>query len=132
MAGAGPRYVSRVDPISNTITLGRREDLETTSFDIEDVRFVADSMPGGPFGADVRIRHRASPVPAWIVPSRDGRWTVRTDTPVWAIAPRQAAVLYDGDVCLGGGRIARVAAPGAGDRPRVSGRQPELVATSGP
>ena len=38
---------------------------------------------------------------------RGGRWTVETDEPVWAAAPGQAAVLYDGDVVLGGGRIAR-------------------------
>jgi hypothetical protein len=32
---------------------------------------------------------------------------VETDVPVWAAAPGQAAVLYDGEVVLGGGRIAR-------------------------
>ena len=36
-----------------------------------------------------------------------GRWLVETDEPVWAAAPGQAAVLYDGPVVLGGGRIAR-------------------------
>ena len=45
-----------------------------------------------------------------------GRWIVETDTPVWAAAPGQAAVLYDGEVVLGGGRIARPAAAGAHDR----------------
>ena len=30
-----------------------------------------------------------------------------TDAPVWAAAPGQAAVLYDGDEVLGGGRIER-------------------------
>jgi tRNA-specific 2-thiouridylase len=40
-------------------------------------------------------------------PRRGGRWIVETDLPVWAAAPGQAAVLYDGDVVLGGGRIAR-------------------------
>jgi hypothetical protein len=39
-------------------------------------------------------------------PARGGRWVVETDSPVWAIAPGQACVLYDGQRCLGGGRIA--------------------------
>ncbi len=41
---------------------------------------------------------------------RGNRWVVETDAPVWAAAPGQAAVLYDGDVVLGGGRICRPAA----------------------
>ena len=32
---------------------------------------------------------------------------IETAEPVWAPAPGQAAVLYDGEECLGGGRIAR-------------------------
>jgi hypothetical protein len=32
---------------------------------------------------------------------------VETESPVWAAAPGQACALYDGDICLGGGRIAR-------------------------
>jgi len=35
------------------------------------------------------------------------------NTPVWAAAPGQAAVLYDGEVVLGGGRIARPSPAGA-------------------
>ncbi|HEX9549790.1 MAG TPA: tRNA 2-thiouridine(34) synthase MnmA [Candidatus Limnocylindrales bacterium] len=110
-----PRYVSRVDPITNTITLGRREDLETTSFAIEDVGFVDDAPPPGAgqaFRAEVRIRHRGTLIPALVrpgpggQPARGGRWLVETDEPVWAIAPGQAAVLYAGARCLGGGRIA--------------------------
>ncbi|TMD31293.1 MAG: hypothetical protein E6I94_03185, partial [Chloroflexi bacterium] len=31
---------------------------------------------------------------------------VETEQPVWAAAPGQAAVLYAGEVVLGGGRIA--------------------------
>jgi tRNA-specific 2-thiouridylase len=52
-------------------------------------------------------------VPAWVrprsehEPSRGGAWQVETDEPVWAAAPGQAAVLYDGELVLGGGRIAR-------------------------
>jgi len=111
-----PRYVSRIDPVTNTIQLGRREDLETRSFDVERVTFVADGAtrhPAAPFRADVRIRHRARPIPATVrpassrEPARGGRWIVETDEPVWAAAPGQAAVFYDGDFVIGGGRISR-------------------------
>jgi len=120
-----PRYVARIDAPANLIQLGRREDLRSTSFGVDDVSFVAGSAPIGaaPFRAQVRIRHRAALVAATIRPLDDGarrprRWTVETDEPVWAAAPGQACAFYDGDVCLGGGRItvpaADAAAPGAG------------------
>jgi tRNA-specific 2-thiouridylase len=35
VALGAPRYVSRIDPLTNTITLGRREDLETTTVELE-------------------------------------------------------------------------------------------------
>jgi tRNA-specific 2-thiouridylase len=110
------RYVSRIDATSNTIVLGRRKDLETSTVLLDDVSFVSGAPPAGsatPFRAAVRIRHRATPIGATIRPkgadttARGGRWTVETDVPVWAAAPGQAAVLYDGEVVLGGGRIAR-------------------------
>jgi len=109
-----PRYVSRIDPLSNTIQLGRREDLETTTIALERVSFVAGGPPTGRgFRAEARIRHRATPIAATVrsatpdEPARGGRWVVETDAPVWAAAPGQACVLYDGDIVLGGGRIAR-------------------------
>ena len=106
-----PRYVSRIDPLSNTIVLGRREDLEIRTFTIERASFIDAARPAAPFRAEVRIRHRAVPVPAEIAPLGSRRWTVTTDDPVWAAAPGQAAVLYEGDVVLGGGRIERPSTP---------------------
>ncbi len=113
-----PRYVSRIDPLTNTIQLGRREDLETRTFELERASFVVGAAPGLEFRADVRIRHRATPMRATIRDLGDRRWSVTTDEPVWAAAPGQAAVLYDRDIVLGGGRIARapaVSSPGAAE-----------------
>lgn len=113
------RYVSRIDPVTNTITLARREELETRTFAVEAVSFIAGRSPAGdgqPFRAEVRIRHRARLVPAVVrplgggEPGRSTRWLVETDEPVWAAAPGQAAVFYVADELLGGGRIARQAA----------------------
>ena len=114
VAVGAPRYVSRINPVTNTIQLGRREDLEIRQFATERVSFVAGSPPvgEGSFRADVRIRHRAALVPATVHPpaararGEGARWLVETDEPVWAAAPGQAAVLYEGETVLGGGRIA--------------------------
>jgi len=108
-----PRYVSRVDPASNTIALARRTDLEVREFAIDGATFVAGEPPGDAFRALAQVRHRAAPVPALVrVDTKDagGRWAVETDSPVWAAAPGQACVFYDPsdpDVVIGGGRIAR-------------------------
>jgi tRNA-uridine 2-sulfurtransferase len=117
VAADAPRYVSRIDPVTNTIQLGRRQDLETRIVPLSGVSFVAGDAPSsdGPFRAEIRIRHRTAPVAGTVRPAsafeprRGGSWIVETDDPVWAAAPGQAAVLYDGDVVLGGGRIEREA-----------------------
>ncbi len=131
VALGSPRYVSRIDPLSNTIQLGRREDLETTeSHDRARVVHRAGRTRLEPFRASVRIRHRAAADPGdRLARSAIKRWQVTTDVPVWAAAPGQAAVLYDGDEVLGGGRIAVPAERGRADeRPRSSAREPRALA----
>jgi tRNA U34 2-thiouridine synthase MnmA/TrmU len=57
------------------------------------------------FRADVKIRylHRAAPSTVRLLPG--DRFEVRFDEPQPAVTPGQAAVLYTGDVVLGGGWI---------------------------
>ncbi len=131
-----PRFVARVDAATNTVVLGRRRDLETRNVLIEAASFIADAPPSArqrdgawrPFRAQVRIRHRAPLAGALIRPATaeepalGGRWAAEVDTPVWAAAPGQACVLYDGDTCLGGGKIAapHTAAAPVGDAERLA------------
>jgi len=107
------RYVSSIDAVTNVVTLGRREDLYRRDFEVETVSFVAGGAPAGDeFEAGVRIRHRADPVPGLVrrissdQPDRGGRWSVSLERDAWAPAPGQAAVFYEGDEVVGGGRIA--------------------------
>ena len=103
-----PRYVSQIDAAANVITLGRREDLYRDEFSMEKVSFVGGEPPRAEFRTHIRIRHRATPAPGTVSQSGEGNWNVRLDAPTWAPAPGQAAVFYNGEEVVGGGRIAGV------------------------
>ncbi len=110
-----PRYVWQIDSAANIVRLGRRADLETRRFEVEQMKFVAGRPPeSGEVHGQVQIRHHGRVVPAVARPLEGSgagrpadRWVVETEEPVWAAAPGQAAVFYAGDEVIGGGRIAR-------------------------
>jgi tRNA-specific 2-thiouridylase len=102
-----PRYVASIDATANLVTLGRREDLYRREFVVDAVSFVAGDAPRGDheFRTAVQIRHRADAVPATVRRRSAREWAVELDRPAWAPAPGQAAVFYEGDEVIGGGRI---------------------------
>ena len=102
-----PVFVREVRPASNTVVVGRRDEIAARRFAVEGRRFVAGEPPGDRFAASVRIRHGGTDVACEVTVVGDDRFEVEVAEPVWAPAPGQAAVLYDGEECLGGGRIAR-------------------------
>jgi tRNA-specific 2-thiouridylase len=53
-----------------------------------------------------KTRYRQADAPCTLAADGDGRFTLRFPDPQWAVTPGQSAVLYDGEVCLGGGVIA--------------------------
>ena len=102
-------YVREVVPRTNTVVIGRRDEVAERSFRVDGARFTAGQPVAERFTASVRIRHRAPDVPAEVTMVGADRFVVETAEPVWAPAPGQAAVLYAGDECIGGGRIAPAA-----------------------
>ncbi len=110
IAAGEPVYVREVRPASNTIVVGRRDEVASSAFTASGRHFIGGDPPAERFRAEVRIRHRGGMVPAEVTLVGDDRFTVETDAPVWAPAPGQAAVLYAGDEVLGGGRIVSQAA----------------------
>ena len=61
----------------------------------------------GPRNVQVKTHYRQRPVPAVAEQTGPDELTVTFEEPQRAAAPGQAAVLYEGDVVLGGGTIAR-------------------------
>jgi len=96
----GPWYVLRVDAPSNTVVVGRREELAVREIALEDMTFI-DGAASGPLACQARLRYHAPAIPATY---EDGRLTL--DEPFLGAAPGQAAVLYSGTRVLGGGTIA--------------------------
>ena len=64
--------------------------------------------PAGPMRGAVQVRYLSPALPAVVTPLPGGQVRVDFDRPVRALAPGQAAVVYDGDRVLGGGFIDRV------------------------
>jgi tRNA-specific 2-thiouridylase len=105
VAGAGRRYVTAIDPVTATVTLGPREATLAGGLVAGDASW--HRRPAGEVRAAVQVRSSGRAVAARVRPLEGGRFEVAFDEPVQAVAPGQAAVVYDGDVVLGGGLIER-------------------------
>ncbi|WP_433827029.1 tRNA 2-thiouridine(34) synthase MnmA [Actinoplanes sp. CA-015351] len=104
-ADGRPRYVLSITPVSNTVTVGPREDLE--------VDVVTANRPIWHSSADisdceVQLRAHGEVVPA-AVSLADGVLTARLKSPARGVAAGQAIVAYrpdaDGDIVLGSATI---------------------------
>jgi tRNA-specific 2-thiouridylase len=104
---AEPLYVIAMNPYRNALVVGGKDELGQADLTANRVNWVSGEAPSEPFRAEVKIRYKAQPVPAQVEPQGADRIAVRFDEPLRDITPGQAAVVYDGDVCLGGGIIER-------------------------
>jgi tRNA-specific 2-thiouridylase len=101
-----PLYVLSIDAAAREVTVGPVEALLSSNARVRDVNWLSIDAPQGPLRASAKIRYRARDAAATITADAVGRGaTVAFDEPQRAITPGQAAVFYDGDVCLGGGWI---------------------------
>ena len=104
-----PRYVVDLDPETNRVIVGDANDLVCEGFEIDRVNWHPASgiTDRGSFEATVKIRYSHPGTPATVTALDNDRASVRLHDPQRAVTPGQAAVIYGGDVVLGGGWICR-------------------------
>lgn len=106
LPGPAPLYVVEIDAGKNEVVVGDASELERVGLEADEFNWVAIDPPRESIRAAVKIRYRAPEVPCLVEPLGDDRVRVLFDVPLKAVSPGQAAVLYDGDLVLGGGTIA--------------------------
>ncbi len=105
VAGGAPLYVVRVDAEEARIVVGSSDEASRAHFRVEDVRWVAGRPPPGTVRVRVKVRHRHGGEEGDVAPLGQGA-EVTLAAPVRGVAPGQAAVFYQGEEVIGGGRIA--------------------------
>ncbi len=104
-----PWFVARKDLETNTLIVVQGHDhplLQYRSLVADDVSWCGPAPAFGGFGA--KTRYRQADAACAFTPDQPAAGHFRLDFPQaqWAVTPGQSAVLYDGEVCLGGGVIA--------------------------
>lgn len=102
-----PWFVARKDLAANTLHIVQGHEhpwLLASALQAADTSWIAGRTPT-PGRCAAKTRYRQADAPCTLEPGADSAFTLRFDTPQWAVTPGQSAVLYDGEVCLGGGVI---------------------------
>jgi len=121
--GSGkPRYVVDLDPETNRVIVGDVEDLVCDEFEIDRTNWIAHELPdkdvdssrrsSAKADATVKIRYSHPGTLATVTSLENHRARIRLHEPQRAVTPGQAAVIYNGDVVVGGGWICRGEPPG--------------------
>ena len=107
VAAREPLYVLGKDAFANQLIVGFKDELLSSGVVACDVNLISGGVLEGPREVQVKTHYRQRPVPAVAEQTGPDELTVTFDEPQRAAAPGQAAVLYKGDIVLGGGTIVR-------------------------
>ena len=107
IAHSEPLYVVKLDPVMNRVVVGNRFSGGRLECTVERTNWVSIPQPKTPIRAEVQVRYRSRPVLANVIPKTSDRFLLVFDEPQFGVTPGQAAVLYQGEMLLGGGIIER-------------------------
>ena len=103
-----PWFVARKDMEKNTLWVVQGHDhpwLQSSALEAADASWVAEHAPvPGAYAA--KTRYRQADAACTLAGATGSAFRLEFREPQWAVTPGQSAVLYDGEVCLGGGVIA--------------------------
>lgn len=105
LASSEPYYVVRLEPETNRLVVGRRDELGCLSCRVQEVRW-HQAPPQQPMVVSVRVRYRGAPAQATVVAEGHGAARIVFAQPQRAVTPGQGAVFYDGERVAGTGWIA--------------------------
>jgi tRNA-specific 2-thiouridylase len=103
VAAGTPLYVTAIDPAAARVVVGPREELLRSRLSASQAYWQQPAADC--FHATVQIRYNHRGAGATVRRTDSTCFEVEFDQPVSAVTPGQAAVVYDGDVLLGGGWI---------------------------
>jgi len=105
VAANTPLYVAAKSPAENTVTLGPDSSLYRTNLDAADINLIACTSIEKPLRVTVKTRYLQTEQPARVEQTSSDTLHIEFDKPQRAITSGQAAVIYDGDIVVGGGTI---------------------------
>ena len=105
IAAPEPLYVVKLDAVMNRVIVGDRNAGGRTECTVSRMNWVSIAEPTSPIRAEVKIRYRSQPATAQIIPLENSRIKIMFEDRQFGVTPGQAAVLYSGDLVLGGGII---------------------------
>ena len=108
VAAGEPVYVIGKDCERNTLMIGPDSALYHREFLACNFNWLSIQEPSEPFRAAVRTRYHQQEADGMVYPLSDGQVRIVFDKAQRAITPGQAAVLYQGELVLGGGTICTV------------------------
>ena len=98
-----PRYVSKIDPASNRITVGKKDTLSENACHVSQINWLTKNI-SFPCTVSAQIRYN-SPVVEAEIDETDSQISVQFSKPQTAVTPGQSIVFYEDDIVLGGGII---------------------------
>ena len=102
IANPDPLYVLNVDSCSKKVTVGSNEDLFSQGLYAQDIHWICHPTGNS---LSVKIRHSYKDIECSLEEEGEKSFKLKFREPQRAVTPGQAAVLYEGDVLLGGGWI---------------------------